>query len=113
MNCPTADDRTLDRLHRLEREVAKQDDLLRLVYDMTLAPGKESGRRINQMVQAHLRRFECPDDCTIKHPIDEYAEINNLARSTVFRMKKRGLPCDKVTKRIPCDEARRWRRGLE
>jgi hypothetical protein len=50
----------------------------------------------------------CPDDCNIDHPLMVFARRNAIARSTIYRLKKQGMPVQqtRLGPRINCQKAR-------
>jgi hypothetical protein len=51
---------------------------------------------------------KCKEDCVANHRVEEFAELQDVHPSTVWRWKRRGMPYRKHTRRIPCKEAREW-----
>jgi hypothetical protein len=55
----------------------------------------------------------CPEDCNLDHPLAVFARLNGIGRSTIYRLKKQGLPVLKTQlgPRINCKRARAFIRG--
>jgi hypothetical protein len=52
----------------------------------------------------------CPDDCNLNHPFAVFARLNGIGRSTIYRLKKKGLPVimTEVGPRINCKKGREY-----
>ena len=55
----------------------------------------------------------CPDDCNIDHPLAVFARRHQISRSTIYRLKKDGMPVlqTRLGPRINCQQARQFIRN--